>query len=699
MLSTLQLSSDSPHPQPSRSESTHKIDGTKPTVLAPIIGLTVLLLLSLIIMYSSSRTKKVATYGRRVQRFIPVTEEKAFSRPSPARKETDSSSSHNEDEDIYDYTVRPLPKAVKSISAEVSSKAAVDKYRKPSLGKANDKATPARRPLAVCLTNIPGSPAMATKRSTKPHPGVSKVAPAGRRLQPASPIVDVDIIVLDDGGRRLSQERRVTKTNVQVNNVGLELHPKTRKTPGRAAKRVATKQAIPAALAFDSGDEDDGDDDEYVPIAKTVKNRLKPRTTRMPLKTARKAVVREDEMELGDSDSNLPKKPIASKRAKRPIVASESDSSFDADVAQVSKTKPFKPLRQLSPAAQRNLRKTTAKKGNGSPHDPIVIDLSPSPKQSAIAKPTRRSSVPHPELTFPSRSTVCARGSTDRSESPIGSSQDSPVPVESHVYRPFQFTPVHPMRSKSSFLQQRRPSPMQNKLSDDNEYDISISMSMDPELELALKVAELEIGDANPINILAELSPIQDRTTRCNKQSTSSISFGRKRTPNYLRPLLSECSQIMPFEFATFIETFPFDSAHGLSENYDYEDTPTFQKIGEASYSEVFGIGSVVLKVIPLTNEDVESTYDSDLNAPPTSDAKDVLKEILVTRTMGEICKGFIKLIKAHVVQGVYPPQLLKLWDVYNDVKGSESVRPGALEYGVYPDFNSLIYHFTRLFL
>lgn len=178
---------------------------------------------------------------------------------------------------------------------------------------------------------------------------------------------------------------------------------------------------------------------------------------------------------------------------------------------------------------------------------------------------------------------------------------------------------------------------MQIKLLDDDEFDTSISMSMDPELELALKVAELEIGNATPINILAELSPIQDRATRCNKQSTSSTSSGRKRTPNYLRPLLAECGQIMPFEFAAFIETFPFDSTHGFSDNYDYEDTPTFQKIGEASYSEVFGIGNVVIKVIPLTNEDVESISDSRAHeTPPTSDAKDVLKEILVTRTMGE---------------------------------------------------------------
>lgn len=63
---------------------------------------------------------------------------------------------------------------------------------------------------------------------------------------------------------------------------------------------------------------------------------------------------------------------------------------------------------------------------------------------------------------------------------------------------------------------------------------------------------------------------------------------------------------------------------------------------------------------------------------PAPSDAKDVLKEVIVTREMGEICDGFVKLLKTYVVRGRYPSLLLDLWDEYNEKKGSESIRPDS---------------------
>ena len=142
--------------------------------------------------------------------------------------------------------------------------------------------------------------------------------------------------------------------------------------------------------------------------------------------------------------------------------------------------------------------------------------------------------------------------------------------------------------------------------------------------------------------------------------------------PAHLLPLLDECGQSAPVEFSAFIEAFPFDPIVQSTGS----DTIAFQKIGEASYSEVFGIGDVVLKIIPLRDE-VSSVRD-DVDTPAPSDAKDVLKEIVVTRAMGEICSGFVNLLKTYVVRGKYPSLLLDLWDEYNQTKGSESVRPGA---------------------
>lgn len=142
--------------------------------------------------------------------------------------------------------------------------------------------------------------------------------------------------------------------------------------------------------------------------------------------------------------------------------------------------------------------------------------------------------------------------------------------------------------------------------------------------------------------------------------------------PEHLLPLLSECSQTCPHEFSAFIETFPFDPiVQPAEDDLDVK----FRKIGEASFSEVFGIGDVVLKIIPLRDEEQMVTNDSETPAP--SDAGDVLKEVIVTRAMGEMCSGFVKLLRTYVVRGRYPSLLLDLWDEYNERKGSESIRPG----------------------
>ncbi|CAA7260064.1 unnamed protein product [Cyclocybe aegerita] len=148
--------------------------------------------------------------------------------------------------------------------------------------------------------------------------------------------------------------------------------------------------------------------------------------------------------------------------------------------------------------------------------------------------------------------------------------------------------------------------------------------------------------------------------------------------PDYLRPLLEECHQDIcgPHNFSTFIESFPCDPILQDAREKGIVNM-NFRKIGEASYSEVFGIGDVVLKVIPLRDQ---SRISAEQDGPAPSDAKDVRKEIIVTRAMGEVYGGFVKLLKAYVVRGRYPEVLLQLWDEYNERKGSESVRPDTFK-------------------
>jgi serine/threonine-protein kinase haspin len=153
--------------------------------------------------------------------------------------------------------------------------------------------------------------------------------------------------------------------------------------------------------------------------------------------------------------------------------------------------------------------------------------------------------------------------------------------------------------------------------------------------------------------------------------------------PDYLQPLLAECGQASSglHNFSTFISTFPFDPLVASSAR---TGDVGFRKIGEASYSEVFGIGDVVLKVIPLRDESQRkprphaNVYDAEADGPFATDAKDVLKEVIVTHAMGQVCAGFVKLLRTYVVRGTYPQVLLELWDEYYERKGSEGVRPGG---------------------
>ncbi|KAI9513258.1 hypothetical protein F5148DRAFT_1157337 [Russula earlei] len=155
--------------------------------------------------------------------------------------------------------------------------------------------------------------------------------------------------------------------------------------------------------------------------------------------------------------------------------------------------------------------------------------------------------------------------------------------------------------------------------------------------------------------------------------STSLESYTLPVQPPHLIHLLDECGQNAPVEFSAFIEAFPVHPVVRSS----YPGHAVFQKIGEASYSEVFGIGDVVIKIIPIRNEEYPDKLE--LETPAPSDAKDVLNEIVVTRALGEMCNGFVNLLKTYVVRGRYPSLLLDLWDEYNRTKGSESVRPDML--------------------
>jgi serine/threonine-protein kinase haspin len=124
------------------------------------------------------------------------------------------------------------------IEAEAGRPKMKPKPLKLTSGNAADpiviSASPVRAPLSAVSVNILGSPAI----SHKSRP-VTK-SNAGKAKKPFSPFVDVDIIVLDDEGRTLRTERRVSRTDIEANPFNQRLDAtktkRTTKKPVRLAE-------------------------------------------------------------------------------------------------------------------------------------------------------------------------------------------------------------------------------------------------------------------------------------------------------------------------------------------------------------------------------------------------------------------------------------------------------------------------------
>ncbi|KZT71459.1 hypothetical protein DAEQUDRAFT_723969 [Daedalea quercina L-15889] len=460
-----------------------------------------------------------------------------------------------------------------------------------------------RQPLAVFSPNVPGSPAISSLVVKKRKNTTTKPSP----LKSSSPIINVDIVVLDNQGRRVSQERRVSRTDIQVNHADAGAH-KARRPP---APRYSDASS--------------------------------------------------------DKNEHTTPKPAKMKRGgkARPIVISddsETDEENDVPLARLAKPD------FLAESPQRTSQNRSVNPSTSSPS--IRLHKKPLHKQAAIPKAAETAlALPPPAPTFVQ---------WKHAPAPVLPVFDltipSPIPqhvklhkvIQSPRNRPF----LAPGHSPFPRAKTRNVTPYRSQRGRASLFPAPPS----PPSPTTPTDFDLSIDFAN-----FALSP----TTR---KSVEDEEAHVRPQPAHLLPLLQECAQETPHEFSAFIELFPLDSiVRG-----DYADTRsstgrtrapvTFQKIGEASYSEVFGIGDVVLKVIPLRDEERrDSSADgSGTESPAPSDAKDVLKEIIVTRAMGEMCPGFVKLLRTYVVRGKYPSLLLDLWDDYNAKKGSESVRPDS---------------------
>ncbi|GLB34041.1 putative protein with domain of unknown function [Lyophyllum shimeji] len=438
--------------------------------------------------------------------------------------------------------------------------------------KKSDNSTPSRAPLAHFSLNVPGSPAFPTKVRGAKVPGAKGTPP--KLNKPFSPFVDVDIIVLDDDGRTVRKERRISRADIEAN-------PANRPVP-KPPKPTASQRKPSVHLGSEVADN-------------------------------------EESFEL----RKQPKRP-----ARRVALTVYSDESESEDEAPP-------PPRRSSSKAPANPQPLPPPRPEAGPSRSVVEVIIP-PALYSIKTPHAVAERPPPPAFAPPL----------RPAAPLTQYHNLSPPVA----RTRPLTPIRRHGGRNLFNPPSPPSP-----------------SMSTDLDLSLDFEELTISASSHLDASCLHVP---------------------EIPEYLKPLLAECGQEScgPIEFSSFIETFPYDPAV----RSDGAQPVEFRKIGEASYSEVFGIGDVVLKVIPLRDESAGNASAGQIktnvrrnegaqeeeDGPPPSDAKDVLKEIIVTHAMGEVCDGFVKLLKAYVVRGKYPEVLLRLWDEYNSNKGSESVRP-----------------------
>lgn len=483
-----------------------------------------------------SRTKRVVAYGKRSRYRIVVNDD--LSKANVSRKTTVlRPAAVVLDDPVSDASSFPSP-----IKPKVASPVIKKKYvtKNKTSSRVIDSPVSVRRPLA------PRGPAVSinieSNRAVRP---LTKAA----KKPPASPEADLEIIVLDDEGRTIAKERRVSKTRAQVNP--MTTSPSSPR-PKRYKKNteVRTHRAEPTVIDISS------DSEPEPPISRQK---------------------------------------CAANRRRRIVISSDEDGPEEQEAVQASM--PNVPITP-SPSPPRH-------------YSPSPAHISPSPcKYTPPPRTKQRRSSPRPL-------------------------QHDPI-----SNKPRQLTPIR--RGKNAFLQ----SPGSAISPEGSESDLD-----DTDVNELLKFADLAISDYQ------EYGP---------------------EVPEYLLPLLQECNQGSPHEFSSFINSFPFDQ---IVQSYEPKlatySKATFRKVGEASYSEVFGIGGVVLKIVPLRDESGTKADGHGVESPPPSDARDVLREIAATRSMGELCEGFIKLLRTYVVRGKYPSLLLSLWDEYNDVKGSESIKPG----------------------
>ena len=568
----------------------------------------------------ASRTKKVAVYGRRGHRVVAVSDNHL----TLTRQE------QKQEEKPYSWLPpkQPLPSGVEMQRKSARLSTACRNENEPGMTKVHKPSsdTPNRRVLgAVPLTRNSPIPIFHAGKQ-----GASNAKHPYKRsgLRQASPVVDVEIMVIDDDGKVLSKERRVSTPRAvrtqddEDDDLEIEVKRPTRRRRGPVYR-------------VDSSDDERGNEDsvdeDYIPNSSTrrISMNVKPIMTYAKTSIRRKTNIGNT---VPTQAAGVTARPTRTRtranEAAHAAVISNSDSSSESDVSILEHTNP-------APSKLAKQTPPTAATTSAYPRSSVEV-LLPRLSQINISCSTT-SDTKQQALAIPSGGTGLG---------------NSPAPfVRSEVPRP---RTVQPNSSKVYFAETTRPRPFGDKpipVYDSHDFD-GCDISLDDELAEALRNAELTIREEQKNSSATRGTAITEigGTRKKPRQTIATLSVPIPKRPSIgglLGSLLMECNQETLLDFDAFVTSFAIDCKQtGMT------SAPAFCKIGEASYSEVFGVGEVVLKVIPLRDMDGgrNRKHAITVDAPFMSEINDVLKEIAVTRAMGAMCQGFTKLIRCCVL-------------------------------------------------
>ncbi|XP_037728566.1 putative serine/threonine-protein kinase haspin homolog isoform X2 [Drosophila subpulchrella] len=175
----------------------------------------------------------------------------------------------------------------------------------------------------------------------------------------------------------------------------------------------------------------------------------------------------------------------------------------------------------------------------------------------------------------------------------------------------------------------------------------------------------LNIFRQTQISALNESKKLENRNSVCQDRKSIFLNGFNKQKVICQQDFLKYCNQVKPLKFnAAYAQ-------HKMLKTY---------KIGEGAYGEVFRYtpnrkgckNDLVLKIIPIEGS-------IEVNGEKQKKFGQIWPEIIITKKLSST-QGFASIEKVSTVNGKYPQHFVKLWERYDDEKGSENDHPGLFE-------------------